>query len=55
MKTLMATVEPRWNDEGLKVQLPQYIQALEKKLAEVRASHASESEIRDLPSGIRNR
>jgi hypothetical protein len=37
----MTGVEPRWNDNGLKVQLPQYLQALEKKLADSRARHIS--------------
>ncbi len=42
----MLTVEPRWNDEGLKVQLPQYLASLEKKLAEARATSAPEADIR---------
>ena len=44
----MITVEPRWNDDGLRVQLPQYLDALERKLADFRAQSASASEISGL-------
>ena len=44
----MKEVEPRWNDDGLKVQLPDYIKSLEQKLDEDRSKHAPESEIKDL-------
>jgi glyoxylase-like metal-dependent hydrolase (beta-lactamase superfamily II) len=41
----MLAVEPRWNDEGLKVQLPRYLASLEKKLAEARAKSAPAADI----------
>lgn len=49
-KTLeqMTQVEPRWNDDGLKVQLPKYLEALEKKLQDLRAKKAPEQEIHNL-------
>jgi cyclase len=44
----MKEVEPSWNDDGLKVQLPGYVKSLEQKLDEDRSKHAPESEIKDL-------
>src|SRR5262245_4705253 len=44
----MKEVEPRWNDDGLKVQLPGYIKSLEQKLEEDKAKHAPESDLKDL-------
>lgn len=44
----MMEVEPRWNDDGLKLQLPQYLDALDKKLQELRAKKAPEKDINDL-------
>jgi glyoxylase-like metal-dependent hydrolase (beta-lactamase superfamily II) len=42
----MLAVEPRWNDDGLKVQLPQYLASLERKLAEAKARSAPEADVR---------
>jgi cyclase len=42
----MLDVEPRWNDEGLHVQLPQYLGVLEKRLAAARAGAAPPEEIK---------
>jgi cyclase len=53
----MITVEPRWNGEGLNVQLPQYLEGLEKKLAAARAGTAPPEEIKkqfDLLKADRN-
>ncbi len=44
-RELMLAVEPRWNDEGLKVQLPQYLASLEKRLAEARTKSTPEADI----------
>ena len=43
----MLEVEPRWNDAGLKEQLPRYLEYLEKNIAAARAKGAPEAEIRD--------
>lgn len=44
-RKLMMEVEPRWNDEGLKVQLPGYVEMQEKNLAAARAAKKPESEL----------
>jgi cyclase len=44
----MKEVEPRWNNDGLKVGLPDYVKSLEQKLATARANHAPNQEIKEL-------
>lgn len=43
----MLEVEPRWNDDGLKVQLPAYLDSMEKNIAGARAKNESAAEIKD--------
>ena len=49
----MMQVEPRWNDEGLKTQLPAYIDSLQKKLRELQQQNASAKEISDLQALVK--
>ena len=44
----MKEVEPRWNGDGLKNQLPAYVDSIGKKLEETRARKAPEQEVREL-------
>jgi cyclase len=44
-RELMLTVEPRWNDKGLKEDLPQFLDGFEKQIAAVKAKNASPERI----------
>src|SRR6478672_10439167 len=39
-RELMLTVEPRWNDKGLKEDLPQFLEGFEKQIAAAKAAAA---------------
>jgi cyclase len=39
-RELMLTVEPRWNDKGLKADLPQFLDGFEKQIAAAKAKNA---------------
>lgn len=39
----MIEVEPRWNADGLSVQLPAYVESLEKKVASAKTNHAPDA------------
>jgi glyoxylase-like metal-dependent hydrolase (beta-lactamase superfamily II) len=45
-RELMLTVEPRWNDKGLKQDLPQFLDGLEKQIAAARARNAPPDRIK---------
>lgn len=45
---MMREVEPSWNDEGLKVQLPAYLESLEKGLAQAKARKTAPAEIAEM-------
>lgn len=45
-RDLMLTVEPRWNDKGLKEELPQFLSDFEKQIAAAKAKNASPDRIR---------
>jgi len=45
-RELMLTVEPRWNDKGLKEDLPQFIEGFEKQIAAAKAKNASPERIK---------
>lgn len=49
-KTLeqLKTVEPKWNDPGLKEGLPAYLKDFEKQIDDAEAKQAPESEIKDM-------
>ncbi|HEY7162124.1 MAG TPA: MBL fold metallo-hydrolase [Acidobacteriota bacterium] len=49
-KTLeqLKTVEPKWNDQGLKEGLPAYLKDFQKQIADAKAKNASESEIKNM-------
>jgi glyoxylase-like metal-dependent hydrolase (beta-lactamase superfamily II) len=49
-KTLeqLKTVEPRWNDQGLKEGLPAYLKDFEQKIADAKANKSPESEIHNM-------
>ncbi len=44
-RELMLTVEPRWNDKGLKEDLPQFLDGFEKQIAAAKAKNASAERI----------
>jgi glyoxylase-like metal-dependent hydrolase (beta-lactamase superfamily II) len=44
----MIEVEPRWNDDGLKVGLPGFLQDFEKKVAEAKASNSDAADIKQM-------
>ena len=44
-RELMLTVEPRWNDKGLKEDLPQFLDGFEKQIAAARAKNAAPERI----------
>src|SRR6478672_10222512 len=45
-RELMLTVEPRWNDKGLKQDLPQFLDSFEKQIAAAKAKNASPERIK---------
>ena len=45
-RELMLTVEPRWNDKGLKQDLPQFLDGFEKQVAAAKAKNASPERIK---------
>jgi glyoxylase-like metal-dependent hydrolase (beta-lactamase superfamily II) len=45
-RELMLTVEPRWNDKGLKADLPQFLDGFEKQLAAAKAKNAPPERIK---------
>ncbi|HEX3584450.1 MAG TPA: MBL fold metallo-hydrolase [Candidatus Angelobacter sp.] len=45
-RELMLTVEPRWNDKGLKEDLPQFLDGFEKQIAAARAKNAPAERIK---------
>lgn len=45
-RELMLTVEPRWNDKGLKEDLPNFLQGFEKRIAELKAQNAAPERIK---------
>lgn len=45
-RELMLTVEPRWNDKGLKQDLPQFLDGLEKQIAAAKAKNTSPERIK---------
>ena len=45
-RELMLAVEPRWNDKGLKQDLPQFLDGFEKQIAAARAKNASPERIK---------
>jgi cyclase len=49
-KTLeqLKTVEPKWNDQGLKEGLPAYLKDFEKQIADAKAKKAPEAEIKNM-------
>jgi len=49
-KTLeqLNTVEPRWNDQGLKEGLPAYLKDFERRIADAKSKHTAESEIKNM-------
>jgi cyclase len=49
----MLTVEPRWNEDGLQVQLPRYVAALEARVTEARARGGPEADIRAMEDLLR--
>jgi cyclase len=49
-KTLeqLKTVEPKWNDQGLKEGLPAYLKDFEQRIADAKSKHTSETEIKNM-------
>jgi cyclase len=49
-KTLeqLKTVEPKWNDQGLKEGLPAYLKDFEQRIADAKSKHTAESEIKNM-------
>jgi glyoxylase-like metal-dependent hydrolase (beta-lactamase superfamily II) len=49
-KTLeqLKTVEPRWNDQGLKVGLPEYIKDLQKSILKAKADRKEASKVKEM-------
>jgi glyoxylase-like metal-dependent hydrolase (beta-lactamase superfamily II) len=49
-KTLeqLKTVEPKWNDQGVKEGLPAYLKDFEKRIADAKAKNTAESEIKNM-------
>jgi glyoxylase-like metal-dependent hydrolase (beta-lactamase superfamily II) len=45
-RELMLTVEPRWNDKGLKEDLPQFLDSFEKKIAAAKARNTPPERIK---------
>jgi cyclase len=45
-RELMLTVEPRWNDKGLKEDLPQFLNGFEKQIAAAKAKNAPPERIK---------
>jgi cyclase len=45
-RELMLTVEPRWNEKGLKEELPQFLDGFEKQIAAAKAKNAPPERIR---------
>src|SRR6476659_7291219 len=45
-RELMLTVEPRWNDKGLKEDLPQFLDGFEKQIASAKAKNAPAERIK---------
>jgi cyclase len=45
-RELMLTVEPRWNDKGLKEDLPQFLDGFEKQIAAAKAKNAAPERIK---------
>jgi len=45
-RELMLTVEPRWNDKGLKQDLPQFLDGFEKQIADAKAKNAPPERIK---------
>jgi cyclase len=45
-REMMLNVEPRWNDGGLKQDLPQFIAGFQGRIDAIKAEHASEERIR---------
>jgi cyclase len=45
-RELMLTVEPRWNDKGLKKDLPQFLDGFEKQIAAAKAKNAPPERIK---------
>jgi cyclase len=45
-RELMLTVEPRWNDKGLKEDLPQFLDGFEKQIAAAKAKNAPPERIK---------
>ncbi|HSK43313.1 MAG TPA: MBL fold metallo-hydrolase [Candidatus Binatia bacterium] len=45
-RELMLTVEPRWNDKGLKEDLPQFLDGFEKQIAAAKAKNAPPDRIK---------
>jgi glyoxylase-like metal-dependent hydrolase (beta-lactamase superfamily II) len=45
-RELMQTVEPRWNDKGLKQDLPQFLDGFEKQIAAAKAKNAPPERIK---------
>jgi glyoxylase-like metal-dependent hydrolase (beta-lactamase superfamily II) len=45
-RELMLTVEPRWNEKGLKEDLPQFLEGFEKQIAEAKAKGAPAERIK---------
>jgi cyclase len=45
-RELMLTVEPRWNDKGLKEELPQFLDGFEKQIAVAKAKNAAAERIK---------
>jgi cyclase len=45
-RELMLTVEPRWNEKGLKQDLPQFLDGFEKQIATAKAKNASPERIK---------
>ncbi|HEY2170176.1 MAG TPA: MBL fold metallo-hydrolase, partial [Candidatus Angelobacter sp.] len=45
-RELMLTVEPRWNDKGLKEDLPQFLEGFEKQIAAAKAKNAPPERIK---------
>jgi glyoxylase-like metal-dependent hydrolase (beta-lactamase superfamily II) len=45
-RELMLTVEPRWNEKGLKEELPQFLNDFEKQIAAIKAKNAAPERIK---------
>ena len=51
-RELMLTVEPRWNEKGLKQDLPQFLDGFEKQIAAAKAKNAPPERIRQRKNGL---